>query len=408
MTINQDSGKRRKVLFFAEGATLAHVARPLLLAKAMDTTKFDISFCRPLAFANITDPLPFRTIDLKCQAGQVFAQRLERGLPLYDFQTLTDYVRDDLAIIDNVQPDVIVGDFRLSLSVSARLREIPYITVCDAYWSPEYASETPLPAHSLTHLIPIGIAQRAFQYIAPLAFRLHAVPMERLRRSFGLPSLNYDLRACYTDADLRLFANPPELFPELKSSPQSAFLGPIAWSPSGDINLPPTFDTKRLAYISMGSSGPPQAVSKVIPALRQVDCCALIATAGKLAESAENTEQCMVRSFLPGDRACQLADLIICNGGSPMTNQALSAGKPILGIAKNMDQFLNMQAIERHGSGLLLRADRLSSKAIAVALEQLLQEPKYQHNANVLSNPNPTAKAVEVLTQHITALLQRH
>lgn len=408
MTINQGSRKQKKVLFFAEGATLAHVARPLLLAKAMDTTQLDISFCRPPAFSNITDPLPFRTIDLECQAGQVFSQRLERGLPLYDFQTLTNYVRDDLAIIDNVQPDVIVGDFRLSLSVSARLRKIPYITVCDAYWSPGYVAETPLPALSLTRFTPIGIAQQAFQYIAPLAFRLHAAPMEKLRRNFGLPSLNYDLRACYTDADLRLFANPPELFPGLKPSSQSAFLGPIAWSPSGDINLPQAFDDKRLVYISMGSSGPSGAVSKIMPALRQFDCCALIATAGKCIESNEDTRQCMVRSFFPGDRACQLADLIICNGGSPMTNQALSAGKPILGIAKNMDQFLNMQAIERHGSGLLLRADRLSSKSITVAVEQLLRDTKYRHNANLLRAPNPTEKAVKVLTNHITTLLQRH
>jgi UDP:flavonoid glycosyltransferase YjiC (YdhE family) len=121
-----------KVLFFAEGATLAHVVRPLMLAKGLNLTLFEPVLCRPVNFSKLTNDLPFQVLDLDCQDGSIFAQRLDHGSPLYDFQTLCHYVDSDLALIDREKPDVIVGDFRLSLSVSARLRSIPYISICDA------------------------------------------------------------------------------------------------------------------------------------------------------------------------------------------------------------------------------------------------------------------------------------
>lgn len=407
MTVENESGNRKKVLFFAEGATLAHVVRPLLLAKSLDPARFDIAFCRPTAFSKITDPLPFRVIDLRCQDALTFARRLEKGAPLYDLPTLKEYVREDMAIIEDAKPDVIVGDFRLSLSVSARLEGVPYVTLCDAYWSPEYPLEAPLPVLLATKFVPVGIAQWAFRQIAPLAFRLHSVPMERLRRHFGLPSLNHDLRTCYTDADLRLFANPSPLFPEIQTSSKADFLGPIAWSPHGEIKLPATFRNKPLIYLTMGSSGAATAIPRIFHALKKFDCCALVATAGRKINFDNDTVRYIISDYFPGDLACNMADLVICNGGSPTTNQALNAGKPVIGIAQNMDQFLNMRAIERHGSGLLLRADRLTSQAIDNALEQLLRKPDFRQQANSLKTVNLTEKATEILVSHIDALTRR-
>ena len=49
--------------------------------------------------------------------------------------------------------------------------------------------------------------------------------MERLRKRYGLPGFGHDLRCCYTDADWRLFANFPELFPEVRRSATADFDG---------------------------------------------------------------------------------------------------------------------------------------------------------------------------------------
>lgn len=380
------STNRIKVLFFAEGATLAHVARPYVVANTLDPAQFDISFARPETFAWLTADAPFRTLPLWSQDSATFTRRLDHGQPLYDFDTLERYVADDLALIDAERPDVVVGDFRLSLAVSARLRRIPYATICDAYWSPDRPFEAPLPVLAFTRFTPIPLAAAIFRAVAPLAFRLHARPMERLRARHGLPSLGHDLRRCYTDADLRLYANFPQLFPEVPVGPDAAFIGPIAWSPAAPAALIPFLDEGvRPAYVTMGSSGDPRVLTALLPVLEDLELPVLVATAGKSVPVSHRSDRIRIFDYLPGDLVCQHARLVVCNGGSPTTNQALARGAPVLGIARNMDQFLNMQAIDRFGAGLCLRADRADSRALRVALTALLGETNLDTQANALA-----------------------
>lgn len=395
--------EKLKVLFFAEGATLAHVVRPLMLAKGLDPANFDVVLCRPKSFSKFTSGLPFPIRDLECQDGEVFARRLDRGSPLYDFPTLCRYVEADLALIDSEKPDVIVGDFRLSLSVSARLRSIPYIAICDAYWSPERVLTPSLPVLGFTRYAPIALTEFLFRRIAPLAFRLHALPLERLRAKYGLPSLGYDLRHCYTDADLRLFANFPALFPNVKKHPRADFIGPITWSPAFDGELEFLAGDEPLTYVTMGSSGNPHIIEKIVPLLEQLGNRIVITTAGKSMPFAPKLPTTRIFDFLPGSLVCQHASLVICNGGSPTTNQALSCGVPVLGIAQNMDQFLNMEAITTFGAGLLIRADRAKPSRLKDAIEMLTLNPKFAVRAQELARRAKEQDGAIVLTQHILA-----
>lgn len=155
--------------------------RPCALARALDPVEFDVTLCRPLELQWLTADSRFRVVDLHCQGGAVFSRRLEYGLPLYDFKTLVRYVEEDLALIDELRPEVIVGDFRLSLSVSARLRSIPYVTICDAYWSPERTLSPPLPAFFYTRIIPLPLARLMSRALCAPITRLHTVPLEWLR-----------------------------------------------------------------------------------------------------------------------------------------------------------------------------------------------------------------------------------
>jgi UDP:flavonoid glycosyltransferase YjiC (YdhE family) len=112
----------------------------------------------------------------------------------------------------------------------------------------------------------------------------------------------------------------------------------------------------------------------------------MVATAGKTLPPGIGSSRTQIHDFLPGDQLCRLAQLVICNGGSPTTNQALAHGVPVLGIARNMDQFLNMRAIEEFGAGLLVRADRVERIKLGEALQRLLQEDRFAEQAGVLAN----------------------
>lgn len=375
----------RKILFLAEGATLAHVARPCVLASALNPDQFDVVLGRPPAFAWLTAQTGFRSVDLQCIDAGVFAQRLEHGQPLYDFATLARYVEEDLALIDAERPDVVIGDFRLSLSISARLRGVPYITICDAYWSPEQPLRPMLPVLSFTSFSPIPLAALLFQWIAPLALRLHARPLERLRAQYGLPSFGHDLRRCYTDADLRLFANFPVMFPSIHPGDQADFIGPIAWSPPALESTRFRQGERPLAYVTMGSSGKTEVLASVTAALEEAGYDSVVATAGKRLAKDIQTPFTRVFDYLPGSLVCSQASLVVCNGGSPTTNQALTHGVPVLGVAWNMDQFMNMRAIEEFGAGILLRADRCSPSAVREAIGALSSDSRHSQRACALS-----------------------
>lgn len=396
-----------KVLFFAEGATLAHVARPYVVAQSLSPEAFEVVFARPSSFAWLTAGSGFRTIDLPCQDAKVFARRLEHGRPLYDYATLAAYVEQDLALIETERPDVVIGDFRLSLSVSARLRNVPYVTICDAYWSPEYPSRPPLPVLSFTRFTPIPLASLLFRHIAPLAMRLHTLPLERLRAHHGLPSLGHDLRRCYTDADLRLFANFPELFPEVAESETATFIGPISWSPAANASLELTTAGRPLVYVTMGSSGDIGVLGSVIEAVGSFDCDIVVSTAGRSVPGKVRTSSTRLFDYLPGEQVCERASLVVCNGGSPTTNQALAQGVPVLGIASNMDQFLNMRAVEEFGAGILVRGDRARPERIRTAAQALLTHPAFAARARALAASTAARQASRPVTHSIERLLQR-
>lgn len=392
---------KRKIVFFAEGATLAHVARPFSLAESLDQEKFNILFARPSSFTWLTATAKFPLADLRCQDGEIFAKKLDRGTPLYDLATLERYVADDLALIDREKPDIVVGDFRLSLAVSARIRKVPYITICDAYWSPESKLTPELPVMPWTPYVPLPLALRLFGKIAPIAMELHAAPMERLRARHGIPPINRDIRLCYSDADIRLFANFPSLFPSISESKDAEFIGPLAWSPPTPPLLDWQLQNKEIIYVSMGSSGDTTALRSIVEALETLPYPVLITTAGKPVPANLCSSKTRIFDYFPGHLACEKAILVICNGGSPTTNQALTRGTPVLGVTKNMDQFLNMRTISEFGAGLSIRADRATQSTVRHSVESLLGNAQFALNAAKLAH---AAKAISTRERFAAAI----
>jgi UDP:flavonoid glycosyltransferase YjiC (YdhE family) len=118
----------------------------------------------------------------------------------------------------------------------------------------------------------------------------------------------------------------------------------------------------------------------LINALGRMPVRVILATAGRtrLNSLPENT---VALPFVPGDRVARHAALVVSNGGSTTGYQALSQGTPVLGVPSNFDQFLSMQAIERVGAGLSIKARSLNEDQIKVGAMQLLNDARYKQNA---------------------------
>jgi UDP:flavonoid glycosyltransferase YjiC (YdhE family) len=293
-------------------------------------------------------------------------------------------VQEDSRLFAAYGPDLVVGDFRLSLDVSARLAGIPYATVTNAYWSPYARIEYPVPELPITRLFGVRAGQLIFDLFRPAVSRLHAKPMNALRKRHGLSPLEPDTRVIYTHADYTLYADLPELVPMAPLPANHAFIGPVVWSPQ--VALPNWWaglpDDLPMAYVTLGSSGDANAIPAVLDGLAALGYGAMVATTGRV--KLEPRSSVWIADYLPGLEAARRASLVVCNGGSPTCYQALCAGIPILGIPSNLDQYLNMSAIQQAGVGVQLRRGRLSAKACILQLRKIRDNSGYARRAQNL------------------------
>ncbi len=275
-----------------------------------------------------------------------------------------------------------VGDFRLSLAVSAPLRHIPYAAVVNAYWSPYADIAYPVPDLPMTRMLGVSLAQKLFDLARPIAFALHARPLNQVRRRYGLPPLGHDLRTVYTWGDYTLYADVPELVPMRPLPANHRHLGPPLWSarmplPDWWGRLP---EDKPVVLLTLGSSGRADLVADgLIRPVRTADH-------RHRRHRGQNRPCRCARQRLRGGLSaagCRYPALtLISNGGSLTTYQALACGVPVLGICSNMDQLLNMNAIERLGAGITLRAAGLTSAGLSEAATAMLDNLSYTQVAS--------------------------
>jgi UDP:flavonoid glycosyltransferase YjiC (YdhE family) len=377
---------RRRVLFVGEAVTLAHVSRPLTLAGFLDPAQYDVHIACDDRFSKLFDALPYTRWPLHSIPSQAFLHALAKGRPVYNAATLRGYVQDDLALIKRAAPDLIVGDFRLSLGVSARLAGIPYANVTNAYWSPYARQRYPVPDLPFTKVLGVPLAQVLCDLVLPTVFALHTRPLAEVRRAHGLDDLGYDLRRTYTDADVTLYADVPELIPTVDLPSNHHYLGPVSWQPQ--VELPAWWneipDHKPVVYVTLGSSGSAEALPEMVEVLCGFPCSVIVATAGR-GKAIQPRGNVFVADFLPGEDAARRADLVVCNGGSPTTSQALVAGVPVIGVPSNLDQHLNMTYVARARAGVTVRPGRGMARALKAAVEQTLGSDAVRRRAAELS-----------------------
>jgi len=379
---NSGASQKPRILFIGEAVSLAHIARPAVLAQALNPDYYQICFACDQRFDSLFTDTHYERRSIYSISSNSFLRALAKGKPIYTRTTLNRYVKEDLQLIKSWRPQVIIGDFRLSLAISTRIAGIPYVNISNTYWSPYAKQQYPLPEHIMARILGINIAQKLFRLLRPVIFASHTLPINLTCRAWRQPLLGLNLRRAYTEADYVVYADVPNSIETPNLPSNHHFLGPILWSPQQTLpdwwhdlpSRPPTI------YLTPGSSGDNNLLDKTLTALAGMNVSVMVATAGQKI-SVPIPKNAYLSNYLPGIEAAQRADLVICNGGSPTTQQALAAGKPVIGICSNLDQYLNMQSVERSGAGRLLRAGKVSPATIRTTVETLLQNTSYRQAA---------------------------
>jgi UDP:flavonoid glycosyltransferase YjiC (YdhE family) len=387
---------RKRILFVVENTTLSQVVRLLVLARGLNHLQYEVHFASsefdPMIFGGTT----FQQWQLFTMDKKTFLAAAERGTSFYTVGLLRRYVAADRQLIQAVKPDIVIGDARFSLAVSAPACSVPYAALINAYWSPFAVRDSfPLPDHFMVRLLGERIAARYFPKALPVFFSRFVRPFNRVRREFGLPAVG-SLPEMLTWGDFILHPDAAELIP-LKNYPAThIFLGPVSWSP--DMAAPSWWNeldgSRPLIYVNMGSSGKLKLLPAILQGLHDLPVTMLAAAAGSYEASGRN-EHVHAGEFVPGDIAARLSAMVICNGGAGTAYQALSEGAPVLGIPTNFDQYLAMTAIEKAGCGILLRSGSLTAEKVRQAVSRILEVSAYREAAQKMKHIFSRYNAVE-------------
>lgn len=375
---------RRRILFVTENITLAQVVRLATLAQGLPREGYEVHFAcsdfDPLVFEGTEfQRWPLFTIDK--EAG---FKALARGERLYDVKTLERYVADELRVLEQVKPDVVIGDFRLSLAVSAPLAKVHCASLINAYWSPYAVRETwPVPDHPIVRLVGVERAEKYFPQALPKVFGHFAAPLDSVRKRHGLPEFaTLSQQLCFGDSVL--YPDIAELCP-LEAAPSSHhFLGAVDWSPRAALPAALASSDLPLVYLTLGSSGDVAVLPTVLEGLDGLPLRCVLATAGR-ATPQRLPSNVLLADYLPGALVARQSCFVITNGGASTGYQALAAGVPVLGIPSNLDQYLAMQAITRAGAGICLRSGGLTKDQLRKAAVALLDAPAIKAGAQRLA-----------------------
>ncbi|HET7537861.1 MAG TPA: nucleotide disphospho-sugar-binding domain-containing protein [Candidatus Didemnitutus sp.] len=375
--------RKKIVLFLGEAVSLAHVARPAALARMLDPERHDIHLACDERYRSLLHlPSHIRFWPIQSSQSDTFTKGSDRGGFVWQPKEIEQFVREEIALFEQVRPDLIVADFRFSVCISAESRGIPYATLVNAYWSPHrQLGFNPVPEWPLS----VRIRQRLARLLQPWKKSGVTAATNVVREAYGLPPLKgfLDLvtRGTYT-----LYPEPPGLIPTEPLPASHRFLGAVLWSP--EIPKPAwwrKWDPDRpLLYVTLGSTGAAQRLPAIVRALRRLPVTVIVATAGRIKLPAM-PDNVFVADYLPGTEICGLARGVVCNGGSATAYQALSQGTPVVGLWSNLDQYLAMTTIERAGAGLCARASSDDAETIHALAARLLQNPAYRAAAGRLA-----------------------
>jgi UDP:flavonoid glycosyltransferase YjiC (YdhE family) len=308
-----------------------------------------------------------------------------------------------MAAIREIEPDVVVGDMRLSLGTSAEALGVPSVGLTNAAWTSRFAEPIHVPeGHISERLLGNKIAEKLFPHLKKMILWYWARGFDGVRKRLGLKSLNsmYQL----VEGDMTLLADLPEYFPiRADSTSDFRYLGPIRFRAAlpRPIWLPRLDKSRPTLYFTMGSSGDTHFFNEAVRVFGGSRFQVLITTAGLPVEQLRRHDNVFIEELADGDSLMSVSHVAITHGGNGTVYQALAHGVPVLGIPTLFDQELNLQRVEALGAGLRLARRNYRAEQLRECIERVIDQPSFSAAARKLGQRMAQFDAPRTAAIHI-------
>lgn len=354
--------------------SLAHATRAMVLARRLALEGADIVYATGPAHQSLARQEGFDPREVYCVPPEQAHAAIRRGSHIFDGTTLRSYVESDLALFEREQPDLVIGDMRMSLNISAELAGIEHWSIVSGYLTHYYAApQSPPRTFPIFRLVGDRVSRALFPALKPLILRHYAANFRRYRHELGLSPIR-DVFDVIASPHRNLIADLPRFIPCADLPPHFEYIGPLVWEP----DLPDPQWTDQLqpdrpaAYVTMGSTGDPKDLRRVLETLRDAGW-QVMATMGQHGEAPQGV---FAVDFARGSSLLSRSQVIVCHGGSGTIYQAIAQGTPIIGIATFHDQEINLERVEARRWGLALDPLGWRESDLLAALERV-RGPEY-------------------------------
>lgn len=313
-------------------------------------------------------------------------------------------IQGEIKAYEDLKPDLVLYGFWPIGGIARRMvsKEIPGICfvplpLTEAF--PDTISDVPEQIKILAKL-PYKIRIRIF-HIIPRFIKLR-IPLLRhsnIRKAAeelgwkGEPLLNI---FAMLRPNLLLVNDLPDYYNTSLFPKQVVFTGPL-FSRAGDEEISPEIkevfhpdNGKLKVFCTLGSSGNKKQLLEIIKLLTQGrgrNWNAVILSPPSICPIEEaraalgNRDGVYITdSFIPAQKVNALADIVICHGGQGTVQTAIVSGTPLVGVAFQPEQQLNLDHIVSYGAAIRVPFDQWSADNIGKAVHKILSDGKYKIN----------------------------
>lgn len=385
-----------------DGNWLSHVSRPFEIAKVLREMGHEVIFASDGYYMKLPREKGFEVLPIiTINPNQVLKCSRSGRANWYDYNLLKECTEEDLKIFNKVKPGLVLGDFRLSLSTSCELANIPLAVTLNAAWTNYYTVRIRAPEHlKITQMLGKRITTYIAPWIKSFIINFDCIPYRRLRREMGL-SLRKNIWDIW-EGDLNLIVDIPEYGPTKNLPSNFHYIGPIIWEPERETPawLEKLDLEKPTIYFTMGSTGYARFFEQAIEIFGNSKYQCIMTTAG-MVDLSYIPKNFFVTDYAPGSKIMEKSGVVVCQGGNGTIYQAMSKGVPIIGIPTMHDQEFNLDRVVDLGIGIHLSELKFKPNHLIKAVEKIFTNKDYKENAQrykkILENYNGPYKGAELI-----------
>ena len=375
---------RPTLVFAVAGYNLAETGRMLEIAKAVKES-FNVLFMSYGGrFEGLIEEAGFA---LRKMEPRLTAKKLNKLRVVLSGETwntvgyftadeLAPRVESELALFNEVKPVAVLTGWCLSVTLSTRVAQVPFVNVLHSTSITEYyeagLQTWPDRLYWLRRFFSDErLNRRINRRILTIKFPLR--PYHRIGKRYDLkPFKNF---VELLEGDYTLLADIPEWVGLPRVAPNKRYMGPLVAKietevPREVVEIP---RDKPIIYFAMGSSGKPKLVAEILEGFAGKPY-RVIAPVKGLIESSDIRvpSNVIVTAFLPAHKVNPVAEVSVIHGGQNTVMNACLSGTPIVGMGMHPEQEANLEACVRKGFAIRLNKWRDSATRVLEAIDTQL------------------------------------